>query len=99
MGGRLGIRNEGWRFFQDEVSWSLGHVLRDKFFMYPGIIGLSWGNRGFQAAQTAIVGNRGSMEVPGSWGSTIQVITGMLGVGCNGVELGASHIQEAVKRE
>ena len=65
---------------------------RDELLMYP-CFSSYWGNRRYLAVQTAVVDGRGSMDVPGSRGSMVQVIAWMLGISCSGVELRASHNQ------
>ena len=67
--------------------------------MYACFFGFPWGNREYLAAQTAVVDDRGSMDVPGSSGSTVQVIAGMLGVSCSGVEQRALHFQAILDGE
>ena len=77
----------------------MGQVLRDEPLMYPGLFGPSWGDRRNLAEETAVVGGRGLVDPPGGRISAVQMIAGMPGAGCSGVELGASHIQVGLHRE
>ena len=67
--------------------------------MYPGLLKSSLRSRGYLAVQIAVVDGRCSMDVPGGLRSVVQVIAGMVRVGCCCEELGASHIEMILYRE
>ena len=76
----------------------MGQVLSDELLMDPGLFGPSWGDRRDLTEETAVVGSWGLVDPPGGRISAVQLIAGMSGAGCSGVELGASHIQVVLHR-
>ena len=61
--------------------------------MDPRPIRLPWRSWRYLAEETAVVGGRGSTDVPGGRVSMMQMVGGVLGASSTGEELGAPHVR------